>query len=79
MAKWGQHIIYLKHNKQKIVLCHYPLEEWDGWWRGSLHLHCHTHSHEFNSAKNRGNVGVDYCNFFPIELNQAIERVKNNQ
>lgn len=31
---------------QKIVMCHFPIEDWNGRYKGSIHLHCHTHQHE---------------------------------
>jgi len=70
---WGKDIIDLKINKTKVVLCHYPIEEWDGWWRGSVHFHCHTHKREFKSANNRGNVGVDAIGLAPIRLEDAVK------
>lgn len=71
---WGEDLVTL-YGKQRIVLCHYPIEEWDGWWNGSYHFHCHTHKHEFKSAERRGNVTVEAINYTPIRLEEAIERV----
>ncbi|WP_454287211.1 metallophosphoesterase [Rhizobium arsenicireducens] len=28
----------------RVVLFHYPIDDWNGRWKGHLHLHCHTHS-----------------------------------
>lgn len=28
---------------RKVVLCHYPLREWEGYHAGDLHFHGHTH------------------------------------
>ena len=33
----------LKRNGKHFVMFHYPMEDWDGRYRGSIHLHCHTH------------------------------------
>lgn len=73
---WGQNYLSFKLNKSKVVLFHYPIEEWDGWWRpGSVHFHCHTHKKEFKSAERRGNVGADAIGFTPMKLNIAIEKL----
>lgn len=73
---WGADYLRVKHNKVRAVLFHYPIEEWDGWYKGAVHLHCHTHSSEFVSGERRGNVGVDATKFTPMRLSEAIERLK---
>lgn len=30
-------------DKQRFVLFHYPIEDWNGRWKGSIHLHAHDH------------------------------------
>jgi len=61
---WGADYQTVKCNKVKVVLFHYPIEEWDGWWRGS--------------GERRGNVGVDSTNFFPMRLDEAVARLTEN-
>ena len=39
-----QNYLMLKEGKHRFVLFHYPIDDWDGRWRGSIHLHAHTHS-----------------------------------
>ena len=33
----------------RVVLFHYPIDDWNLRWRGSIHLHCHTHSKQFRN------------------------------
>lgn len=73
---WGEDYMTVKCNKVRAVLFHYPIEEWDGWWRGVVHFHCHTHKPEFVSGERRGNVGVDATDFFPLRLDEAIARLQ---
>ncbi len=72
---WGADYLKVRCNKTSAILFHYPIEEWDGWFRGSVHFHCHTHASEFHSGERRGNVGVDATGFAPIRLEEAILRV----
>lgn len=52
--------------KQKIILFHYPIEDWDGKFHGSFHLHGHCHSSVKPNHPCRVDVGVDCHNFTPI-------------
>jgi len=62
---------------KKIALFHYPIDEWDGFFRGSWHLHSHTHGN-INIGPNgrtkkghpRIDVGVDSHNFCPLSLEE---------
>lgn len=36
-------ITYLKYKKRLFILSHYPLEQWKGMDKGTIHLHGHTH------------------------------------
>lgn len=65
---WGQDYIARKFNKRKWVMFHYPIEEWDGWFRKTAHVHAHTHKRELVSAERRFNVGVDACDYRPISI-----------
>ena len=73
---WGADYLRVKCNKTRAVLFHYPIEEWDGWYRGAVHLHCHTHSPDFKSGERRGNVGVDATGFTPMKLEEAVARLQ---
>lgn len=52
--------------KKQIILCHYPIEEWDSSHYGSIMLHGHTHGkkelhggHKLSNLQNRLDVGLD--------------------
>ena len=66
-------------NGTQIVLCHYPLVEWNGYYRNVLHFYGHVHNTYHNETtryardmKNAYNVGVDAIGFAPCTLNEII-------
>lgn len=66
-------------NGTKIVLCHYPMVEWNGYYRDVLHFYGHIHNNFDNptskyigSIKNAYNVGVDVLDYEPKTLNEII-------
>lgn len=73
---WGEPYRTVKMNGTRAVLFHYPIEEWDGFWRGAVHFHAHTHKPVFLSGERRGNVGADAIDFTPIRLDDAIRLVQ---
>ena len=69
----------IKLEKRKIILFHYPIAEWDGKWRGSIHLHGHSHNGpEYNQRSIdegllRFDVGVDANGFRPVSQDEILE------
>lgn len=54
---------------QKIVLCHYPMREWDKSWRGSWHLFGHVHGRLDNEPFSKSmDVGVDSNSYTPVSF-----------
>ena len=72
------HIRYLKHDGKDIFLCHYPLAEWSGYYRGSWHIYGHIHNQKNTAYKHMSkleralNAGVDICNFFPVTFEDLV-------
>lgn len=67
--------------KTPIVMFHYPLLEWNGYYRNSIHIHGHQHNLNFsNSDERRFDVGVDAWNFCPVSINllEQIALTKKN-
>jgi len=70
------HIRYLRHEDKDIFLCHYPLAEWSGFFRGSWHIYGHIHNQKnaaFEHMKQFDhalNAGVDICNYMPVTFDE---------
>lgn len=61
-----------------IVLFHYPISDWNGRYRGNLHLHGHLHSKtpfEFSGGLKRLDVGVDAWNYYPVSLEEVLDKL----
>lgn len=64
----------------KIIMSHYPMVEWNGFFRGSIHLYGHIHNNIQNNAykimkniNNAYNVGADILDFTPKTLSEVIQ------
>jgi len=79
---WVKEYYELKHDKQKIVLFHYPIHSWNGKNHGVWHLHGHTHGNTHHGKSPgidglRVEVGVDLNDYYPVsfeELKELIEK-----
>ena len=62
----------------RFILFHYPIMEWNGFFRGSISLHGHQHNHRDYNKQNRRqgvlryDVGVDANNMKPISAEEII-------
>lgn len=57
---------------QKILLCHYPMREWDKAWRGAWHLFGHVHGRLDNEPYSKSmDVGVDSNAYKPLSFEQV--------
>jgi len=66
-------ILRIKDGEHTVILSHYPIFEWDRWFRGSIHLHGHTHKNIGRSFRPRAfDVGVDVWDYKPITLEQIM-------
>ena len=71
-----QNYLELMDGNTRIVLPHYPMAEWNGYWREPkiLHLYGHIHNNINNAANIMGkidgayNVGADLLGFAPRTL-----------
>lgn len=60
-----------------VILCHYPIEEWDGKYHGTYHVHGHIHSQDIiHNIPKRFNCGVDVRNYEPVTLDEMIDAAR---
>lgn len=67
-------------NDRKVVLFHYPIEDWNGLYKGSYHIFGHIHDSTNNCKKipNRFNVSIEVIGYEPKSLDELI-KIKQNQ
>lgn len=76
---WIKYYYSFKENKQKYVLFHYPIMEWDGYYSGAIHLYGHVHGNNTDKFESllgpkAINVGVDVNNFEPLSQIEILQR-----
>lgn len=67
-------MVTLKADGSDLVLFHYPLREWPGFYSGALHFHGHTHDN-LPSGRRVWDCGVDHQGFTPLTFAQISERM----
>ena len=64
-------------DKKEVILCHFPLEEWENMDRGSIHLHGHSHHTkdytDLNMYTKRMDIGMDWEEFRPYSWEEIKE------
>jgi len=69
-------IVNFTDGTQKLVLCHYPMYEWEGSFRNTIHFHGHSHGNIGTSFKDKVyDVGVDSLGYFPRTLEEIVGRI----
>lgn len=70
-----QDYLEVSYNKHKLVMFHYPIEEWNGSHKGSLMLHGHQHGMGAVSPFRRKDIGLDTNELMPYNLDVVIEEM----
>lgn len=76
--EWVKDYYEFNYNGIKFVLFHYPILEWNGYFKKSIHLYGHVHNTRqayFESIMDKRaiNVGVDIINYTPICIDTLID------
>lgn len=79
LFEWVKDYHTLKYYKRKFVLFHYPILEWDGYFRVAIHLYGHVHDTQTShfdsiSGPRAVNVGADMIGYKPISIDEVMER-----
>ena len=65
----------LENTKLIVVMCHYPMREWDRSHYGAFHLYGHVHGNLPGIGRSM-DVGVDTNNFYPYLLDDVISELE---
>lgn len=72
----------LVDQKRRVILCHYPMAEWNGFYRGSYHIYGHIHQRTDGAYQymkqfdNALNAAACMNHYIPCSLEELI---RNNQ
>lgn len=71
-------ILEINDEGRRVCMCHYPMAEWPGYYRGSWHIYGHIHNNK-NEAfyimkdKERAlNAAVAINNYMPVTFNELV-------
>lgn len=73
-------IITVNENGIRIVLCHYPMTEWEGMYREAWHFFGHIHNNENEAQKimrtipKAVNVGAELIGYTPRTANELMSK-----
>jgi len=70
----------INDNGRRVILFHYPILEWNAFFRNSIHIYGHIHANEKNDTwsimktrPNAYNAGADVIGFTPRTLDELIQ------
>lgn len=73
---WIKDYHELKYQKERFILFHYPIDRWNHFYHGSIHLHGHSHNFSDYNVRNvenglrRIDVGVDANQMAPVSIEE---------
>lgn len=71
-------MMHVHDDGKEICLCHFPIAEWNGYFKGHWHIYGHIHNrknetYEFMKTKEHAlNAGCMINNFTPVSFNELL-------
>lgn len=78
LFEWIKDYYELSYQNQRFILFHYPIAEWNHFYRDAIHLHGHQHNCRDYNLQNRESglrcfdVGVDANDMCPISVEEIL-------
>lgn len=67
-------LVHEKCHKVHFTLCHYPIFEWEGFFKNGIHLFGHTHNNLTLGWKSM-DVGIDNIGYQPISVDEIMAQL----
>jgi len=73
-------MMHVSDNGVQICLCHFPIAEWNGFYKGHSHIYGHIHNRKdvtwefMKTRKNAYNAGCMLYGYTPVSLNEMIRQ-----
>ncbi len=82
--EWIKDYYSFEYKRRKFILFHYPILEWDDYYRDSILLYGHVHNIDVDYftrmlGGNAVNVGVDMNGYRPISIDEIINIVNSRE
>lgn len=76
-ARWGEvhESLLVEAESSRFYLHHYPLRDWPGKWRGTIHLYGHVHGN-LRPLPGSMDVGVDTWGGAPVSVAEILQAVE---
>ena len=74
--EWIRPYAEIRDNGRKVVLFHYPIQEWNGFFRDAYHVHGHVHAEAIEQIPGRYNACCDVNDFTPQSLDELIAKAE---
>ena len=68
-------MLEIKHNKQRIVLCHFAMRTWNHAYKGVWQLYGHSHATLPETDSLSFDAGVDAWNYKPISFDEVKKKM----